>query len=106
MHDVWDHEKLLKVVSHTPIEIDYLTNLKESALWIDSVRNEKNESKLYSWWSYRAKDWKKANKGRRLDHIWISTDLIKSFEKATIFEEARGWDKPSDHVPISTELCL
>ena len=33
------------------------------------------DEKLYSWWSYRNKDWKKSNRGRRLDHIWVSKDL-------------------------------
>ena len=32
--------------------------------------------KLYTWWSYRAMDnWKAADRGRRLDHVW-SSDAI------------------------------
>ena len=56
--------------------------------------------KLYSWWSYRARDWKASNRGRRLDHIWASQDLKSNLSKVEIFSEARGWERPSDHVPI------
>ena len=34
--------------------------------------------KIYTWWSYRAPDWLKANKGRRLDHVWLSPDLMET----------------------------
>ena len=43
------------------------------------------EEKLYTWWSYRAPDWEAANKGRRLDHIWVTRKLaprLKNFETA------------------------
>ena len=106
IYDVWDHKKLSNIVSHTPIEINYLEKLKKSSSWVDTVRSDKNKIKMYSWWSYRAKDWQTANKGRRLDHIWVSKDLEKSFSDTSLFQEARGWEKPSDHIPISTRLKL
>jgi exodeoxyribonuclease-3 len=62
------------------------------------------EEKLYTWWSYRAQDWSKANKGRRLDHIWASPALEPHLEGIDILREARGWERPSDHVPVSLRL--
>ena len=44
--------------------------------------------------------WIKANKGRRLDHIWSTTDLAKSNINNFILRDARGWERPSDHAPI------
>ena len=71
-HDVWSHKQLLNVVSHTEIEVAKLTALRESFSWVDTHREFTSlEQKLYSWWSYRARDWSKSARGRRLDHIWI-----------------------------------
>ncbi len=98
--DVWSHEALLNVVSHTKIETDLLLEIKKSGNWIDTFREIKPAGKLYSWWSYRARDWKVSNRGRRLDHIWASQDLKSKLTNAYIFSEARGWERPSDHVPI------
>ncbi|MEM9717147.1 MAG: exodeoxyribonuclease III [Pseudomonadota bacterium] len=98
--DVWSHKQLLKVVSHTPIEVEHLSGLQQSANWIDTTRNDMPEGKVYSWWSYRARDWSAADKGRRLDHIWVTPDLKQDSYQTEIMREARGWEKPSDHAPI------
>lgn len=77
-NDVWNHKQLLKVVSHTPLEIDLLNALQTRGSWVDLVRKHISDTqKLYSWWSYRAKDWDTADKGRRLDHIWSTGDIAK-----------------------------
>ena len=60
--DVWDHKKLLKVVSHTPVEVDALAKVQEAGNWIDITRQDVIDGKLYSWWSYRAKNWDQADK--------------------------------------------
>ena len=106
-HDVWSHKSLLNVVSHTPIETETLERLRKGGKFIDIARHERDEKeKLYSWWSYRAADWTKNNKGRRLDHIWVSDNLLPKVDIGTyqILRDARGWEKPSDHVPCSVEI--
>lgn len=105
-HDVWSHKQLLNVVSHTEPEISRLNSLKGGLDWVDVGRHFVPETeKLYSWWSYRNKDWKKSNRGRRLDHIW-STPAIKNKIKAyDTLESARDWQQPSDHVPIIVDLA-
>ncbi|MGL4729412.1 MAG: exodeoxyribonuclease III [Bosea sp. (in: a-proteobacteria)] len=106
-HDVWSHKQLLNVVSHTPIETEALETLREEAGWIDAARMLTPEpEKLYSWWSYRAQDWTAANRGRRLDHIWISPDLKNTLKTVEFLKEARGWERPSDHVPVTARLSL
>jgi exodeoxyribonuclease-3 len=104
-HDVWSHKALLKVVSHTPVECEKLAAVQKSGNWIDIARALIPEpEKLYTWWSYRAPDWAAANKGRRLDHIWVSQALGDRFRGFNITRHARGWDRPSDHVPVTTAV--
>ena len=98
--DVWDHKKMAKIISHTQIEIDHLEAVKQSGKWVDITRKDLPNQKLYSWWSYRAKDWNIADRGRRLDHIWASADIAPLVSGSRILKEARGWQKPSDHVPV------
>jgi exodeoxyribonuclease-3 len=103
--DVWNHKALLSVVSHTPEEVEKLNSIFESGDWIDPIRQQLPEpERVFTWWSYRSPNWALANKGRRLDHIWISKKLTNSPTKVEILKEVRGWDRPSDHVPVILDL--
>ncbi|MBI3440859.1 MAG: exodeoxyribonuclease III [Proteobacteria bacterium] len=100
-NDVWDHKKMLNVVSHTPIEVEKFTKFYRSVGWVDGIRHfVPEEEKLYSWWSYRAEDWNGADKGRRLDHIWVTKDLKPALKNQQILRAVRGWQRPSDHAPV------
>lgn len=104
-HDVWSHKKLLKVVSHTPIEVEHMEAWIASHSFYDPIRDQYPEpEKLYTWWSYRSQDWAKANKGRRLDHIWVTPALKGGVGPVEIIQEARGWERPSDHAPVLTTI--
>lgn len=105
-HDVWSHKQLLNVVSHTPIEVAGLNAWREAGFY-DAIRHFVPESeKLYTWWSYRNKDWSASNRGRRLDHIWVTPDLVPALHSHQILQEARDWVQPSDHVPVALTLKL
>ena len=104
--DVWSHKQLLKVVSHTPIEVDHLGAVQDAGKWVDITRKDIPEGLLYSWWSYRARDWDSADKGRRLDHIWATPDIANAGHSSRILRAARGWEKPSDHVPVFATFDL
>ena len=106
-HDVWSHKDLLKVVSHTPIETNGLNRVMKAGSWVDVMRQHTPASeKLYTWWSYRAKDWALANRGRRLDHIWATPKLSPACSSVTILKETRGWTQTSDHVPVMATFDL
>lgn len=105
-NDVWSHKQLLKVVSHTPIEVDHLAETQAAGDWVDIIRQYIPEGKLYSWWSYRAKDWDAADKGRRLDHIWTTPDIAGAAHSSLILRDVRGWEKPSDHAPVMVSFDL
>lgn len=98
--DVWDHKKLLKVVSHTPVEVEALAAVQAAGDWVDVTRADIPEGKLYSWWSYRSPDWDTADKGRRLDHVWATPDIAGAASGSRVIRDVRGWEKPSDHAPV------
>ncbi len=104
--DVWSHRQMLGVVSHTPIEVEKFTAWQQAGGWIDAPRCFiPLEEKLYSWWSYRAQDWEESNRGRRLDHVWVTPPLAPALRGAHVLRAARGWDpKPSDHVPVIVDV--
>lgn len=105
--DVWGHKELLSVVSHTPIEIDTLATLQASHDWVDLGRKFiPDPERYYSWWSYRAADWAASNRGRRLDHMWASPQVAASATAHHVHRHARGWEKPSDHIPLVTAFTL
>ena len=111
-HDVWSHKQLLNVVYHTPVEVERLDAVQAAHNWVDVARELIPEpEKLYTWWSYRARDWRASNRGRRLDHIWVSPALKKAAlaggRKAfAVHDAARGWERPSDHAPVTLKLDL
>lgn len=104
--DVWNHKALLKIVSHTPVEVDHLAAAQEAGNWVDVTRKDIPSGLLYSWWSYRSADWDAADKGRRLDHVWATADIAGAAHSSRILRDARGWDQPSDHVPVFATFDL
>ena len=104
--DVWNHKQLLKIVSHTPIEVEHFGDAMEAGGLVDVTRADIPSGLLYSWWSYRAPDWNAADKGRRLDHIWASPDIAGAGHGSRILRDARGWEQPSDHAPVFASFDL
>ncbi len=106
-HDVWSHKQLANVISHTEPEITRLLKLQNGLGWVDTGRHfVAADQKLYSWWSYRNKDWKKSNRGRRLDHIWVTPGLKQNIKSHEVLKEARDWPQPSDHVPVMIDFSI
>jgi exodeoxyribonuclease-3 len=111
-NDVWNHKYMSKVVSHTPVEVEAMEKLKASLGFIDLVREGVPEpQKLFSWWSYRAADFRASNRGLRLDHLWASPGLRDAAFRmgsvaARVHDDVREWERPSDHAPVSTDLYL
>jgi exodeoxyribonuclease-3 len=111
-HDVWNHRYMSKIVSHTPVEIEKMTALQESLGFIDVVRAAiPDPQKLFSWWSYRAQDFRLSNRGLRLDHLWVTPGLKDAVFRhgapaARVHDTVREWERPSDHAPVSMDLVL
>ncbi|MGI8840679.1 MAG: exodeoxyribonuclease III [Caulobacteraceae bacterium] len=111
-NDVWNHKFMSKVVSHTPPEIAAMAALKASLGFIDLAREAIPEpEKLFSWWSYRAADFRASNRGLRLDHIWVTPALraaafASGAPVARVHADARAWPRPSDHAPVTIDLVV
>ncbi len=106
-HDVWSHKALLSVVSHTPVEVEKFSRAQAAGKWCDALRKlVPHDQKLYTWWSYRSPDWSAADKGRRLDHVWVSPPLADKVQAMRVFRDTRGWERPSDHAPVRVEIGL
>ncbi len=111
-HDVWNHKYMLKVVSHTPAEIEAFARLMEAGQFTDLIREAiPDPQKLFSWWSYRAADFRQSNRGLRLDHILISPGLRDAAlrtgkAQARVHDAVREWERPSDHAPVSADFAV
>ncbi|GBQ69166.1 exodeoxyribonuclease III [Ameyamaea chiangmaiensis NBRC 103196] len=104
--DVWSHKQLLDVVSHTPPETSRMNAWLQTG-FVDAMRHfVPSNEKLYTWWSYRNRDWKASNRGRRLDHVWVTQPVVPQLRKMTVLNEVRDWPSPSDHVPVVMDIDL
>ncbi len=59
----------------------------------------------YTFWDYQAGAWPR-NNGIRIDHALLSPQAADVLRGCAIHRDVRGWDKPSDHVPVVIELEL
>ena len=57
----------------------------------------------YTFWDYQAGAWQK-NNGIRIDHLLLSPQATDRLTGAMIDKRTRGWEKPSDHVPVVIDL--
>jgi exodeoxyribonuclease-3 len=111
-NDVWSHRQMSKVVSHTPIELEAFEGLMKSIDFLDLPRLATPEpEKLFSWWSYRAANFRKSNRGLRLDHILASPGLrdaaiIDGKVSSKVHDTVREWERPSDHAPVTADLLV
>ena len=58
---------------------------------------------IYTFWDYQAGAWQKDH-GIRIDHILASPQAADRLLSAGVDKFTRGWEKPSDHVPVWVEL--
>lgn len=59
----------------------------------------------YTFWDYQAGAWQR-NNGIRIDHALLSPQAADLLQSCEIHKHVRGWDKPSDHVPLVIDLDL
>lgn len=71
----------------------------------DSLRLHEQSGGHYSWWDYRTSAFRR-NQGLRIDHILLSPEIAQHSRATVIDREPRGWERPSDHTPVMTELSI
>lgn len=75
----------------------------ENLGFTETIRNTTDAVKVYSFWDYQAGAWPK-NNGIRIDHLMLSPEAANRLQSADIEKHVRGWEKPSDHVPVIAQL--
>ncbi len=98
-HDVWSHKQLLGVVSHTPVG-----GRAHAGLAGDRVRRRDAPLRAGGREALHLvvvsqPGLARSNRGRRLDHVWVTPDLVPASAGLVVLKEARDWQQPSDHVP-------
>jgi exodeoxyribonuclease III len=71
----------------------------------DAIRAVSDAGDLYTFWDYQAGAFAK-NDGIRIDHLLLSPQAADKLMDAGIDRQVRGWDKPSDHVPVFVDLDI
>lgn len=69
----------------------------------ESFRACHYEGHQYSFWDYQRGAWQKDH-GIRIDHLLLSPQAADCLKSCSIDRYTRGWDKPSDHVPVWVDL--
>lgn len=92
----WDDKILV-----SPQERAYFNKILDLG-FIDTFREMHPNANEFSWWDYRIPF--KRNLGMRIDHILLSKQLLPFLKKSYIDKTTRTLERPSDHVPVVTEL--
>jgi len=71
----------------------------------DALRATTDAAGLYTFWDYQAGAWQK-NNGIRIDHLLLSPEAAARLRSCAIEKHTRGWEKPSDHVPVAAHLAF
>lgn len=71
----------------------------------DAIRATTDADKTYSFWDYQAGAWQR-DLGIRIDHLLLSPQAADRLIAAGIDKHVRGWEKPSDHVPVWVDLSI
>ena len=87
----------------TPAERAALAALGELGLR-DAFRLFEQPERIFSWWDYRAGAFRR-NQGLRIDLVLASQALSQTCSGCRIDKEPRGWERPSDHVPVIAEFA-
>jgi exodeoxyribonuclease-3 len=100
--DVYDPEAFRGKVHFHPDERRELDALRDLG-FVDAFRRFEERAGQYSWWDYRAGQFRK-NEGLRIDYAFLSPQLAARAKSCRMDVEPRHKDKPSDHIPVIVEL--
>ena len=95
----WIGDALTEPASREAFQTLKWLGLTEAYLQVDGA------PEAYTFWDYQAGAWPR-NNGIRIDHALLSPQAADHLKSCIIHRDVRGWDKPSDHVPLVIELAL
>tara|TARA_B100000700_G_scaffold192280_1_gene211791 strand:+ start:640 stop:1467 length:828 start_codon:yes stop_codon:yes gene_type:complete len=98
---------------HTPSNYkeSIMASSKERELLKDALDGELEDvfrifepgDQNWSWWDYRHSSWER-DKGWRIDHIYLTEDILSCANSCWIDKETRSKEKPSDHAPVIVDI--
>ncbi|MEM1198167.1 MAG: exodeoxyribonuclease III [Pseudomonadota bacterium] len=71
----------------------------------DALRAVTPEEGIYTFWDYQAGAWQR-NNGIRIDHLLLSPQAADRLKSCETVPHVRGWEKPSDHIPVWIDLAV
>ena len=96
---VWEGDALYRPESRSAFR--RLANLG----FTDALRTVNDAPETYTFWDYQAGAWQK-NNGIRIDHLMCSPEAANHLVSVDVEKHVRGWEKPSDHVPVAGEFAF
>ena len=94
---VWDNDALFQPESKAALRrVEYLG-------YTDAFAACHAQTHRYTFWDYQAGAWQKDH-GIRIDHILLSPQATDCLRACEIDKKTRGWERPSDHVPVWCEV--
>ncbi len=102
--DIFNPDKYRGSIMASSYEREALKSIIKNK-FIDSFRVFEKDSGFWTWWDYRNNSYE-LNKGWRIDHIYISNNLLMNLKSSVISRVQRENEQPSDHVPIIINLNL
>ena len=73
--------------------------------YTEALRALDQSDGVYTFWDYQAGAWQR-NNGIRIDHLLLSPQATDKLVSVRVDKHVRGWEKPSDHVPVVAELDI
>jgi exodeoxyribonuclease-3 len=97
--ETWTSDALFQPESRAAFRALKWLGLTDAYMQSDGAPN------TYTFWDYQAGAWRRDH-GIRIDHVLLSPQAADRLRGVEIHKDVRGWDKPSDHVPVTAELEL
>ncbi|QQR41138.1 exodeoxyribonuclease III [Devosia rhizoryzae] len=82
---------------YRPESMERFRKLKNMGM-TDALRAITGEE-MFTFWDFQAGAWRR-NAGIRIDHLMLSPQAADRLDDVVVHKDVRGWDKPSDHVPV------
>ena len=102
--DIYDPKKHEGGIMATNAEREALKKILKNE-FIDAFRVFEKGSGFWSWWDYRKNSYE-LNRGWRIDHIYISKNLLPNLKSSVISYQERANEQPSDHAPVIINLAF
>ena len=100
--DVYSPENFKNDACAHPLTRDFFRKLLNLG-FTDTVKYFVNGNTNWTFWGYRGGNWQKGN-GLRIDHFLTTPELTDLIKTINVNRDPRGWEKASDHTPVTLEF--